>query len=85
MRTTIDLDPDVDARLRATARERNVPLRTVINEALRAGLRPAATRQPYVLPTRPLGIRSHIDVDKALQVADEDEDREIIRKLELRK
>ncbi len=37
MRTTIDLDPDVDARLRALARERGVPLRTVINDALRAG------------------------------------------------
>jgi hypothetical protein len=85
MRTTIDLDPDVDARLRATARERGLPLRTVINDALRAGTRPQGPRDRYVLPTRPLGIRSHIDVDKALQLAADDDDEETSRKLELRK
>jgi predicted transcriptional regulator len=87
MRTTIDLDPDVDARLRAVARERMVPLRVVINDALRAGLHPApgAGAQPYVLPSRRLGIRAGVDVDKALALAGELEDEEILRKLELRK
>src|SRR4051812_29756123 len=41
LRTTIDLDPDIDARLRALARERRVSLRTVINDILRAGIDPA--------------------------------------------
>ncbi len=85
MRTTIDLDPDVDARLRAIARERGLPLRTVINDALRAGTRPHPTRDRYVIPTRPLGIKPHLDIDKALAMSAQDEDGEIARKLELRK
>jgi hypothetical protein len=87
MRTTIDLDPDVDARLRALARERGVPLRTVINDALRAaGTQPGAgDAPPYTLPSRRLGVRPGIDLDKALRLAGELEDDEIVRKLELRK
>jgi len=87
MRTTIDLDPDVDARLRALARERGVPLRVVFNDALRAGLRPASAGEapPYVLPSRRLGLRPGVDVDKALALAGELEDEEILRKLEPRK
>lgn len=87
MRTTVDLDPDVDARLRALARERGVPLRVVLNDALRAGLRPASggDAPPYVLPSRQLGLRAGINVDKALALAGELEDEEMLRKLELRK
>ena len=87
MRTTVDLDPDIDARLRALATERGVPLRVVLNDALRAGLRPASggKARPYVLPSRRLGLRPGINVDKALALAGELEDEEILRKLELRK
>lgn len=87
MRTTIDLAPDVDARLRAVARERGVPLRVVIDDAIRAGLSPGpgGASTPYVLPTRRLGIRPGLDLDKALTLAGELEDEEIVRKLELRK
>src|SRR5437660_12933834 len=66
MRTTIDLDPDVDARLRALARERGVPLRTVINDALRAGTQPAARdAPPYTLPSRRPRIRPRRKLDNA--------------------
>jgi hypothetical protein len=86
MRTTIDLDPDVDARLRAIARERGVPLRTVINDALRAGTEVALLDGGhYTLPSRRLGVRPGIDLDKALKLASELEDDEIVHKLELRK
>ena len=87
MRTTIDLDPDLDARVRALARERGVPLRVVVNDTLRAGLHPAASGEActYVLPSRRLGLRPGVNVDKALALAGELEDEEILRKLELRK
>jgi predicted transcriptional regulator len=49
MRTTVEIDPDVDARLRALARERGVPLRVVLNDALRAGLRPGEPGQALAL------------------------------------
>jgi hypothetical protein len=85
VRTTIDLDPDVDAQLRALARERGVALRTVINDALRAGMHPHQSRQRYTLPTRHLGVRDNVDVDKALLLASLQEDDEVGRKLDLRK
>ncbi len=82
MRTTVDLDHDVHERLRALARERGVPLTVVINEVLRAGLRPdPAAAPPYRLPTRRLGVRPGIDLDRALSLAGESEDEEILRKL----
>jgi hypothetical protein len=66
MRTTIDLDAAVDARLRAHARERNLPLEAVINDALRAGTRAAhgpadSSRVPGLRrrdPLRDAGARS---------------------------
>ena len=51
MRTTLTLDRDVAARLNQVARRRNVPLKAVVNEALRAGLAamdtPARRRKPF--------------------------------------
>lgn len=87
MRTTIDLDPDVDSRLRALARERGVPLREVVNEALRSGIDPTPGQPPtaYVLPSRDLGVRPGVNLDKALALAGALEDEETLRKLELRK
>ncbi len=38
MRTTLTLEPDVAARLRAAMKSRRRPLKAVVNEALRAGL-----------------------------------------------
>ena len=69
MRTTVDLDPDVEAHLRALARERGVPFRTIVNEALRAGMHPSRARERYVLPSYDLGVREGIDLDKALPLA----------------
>jgi plasmid stability protein len=49
MRTTLTLDDDVAAKLRAAARHR--PFRAVVNDALRAGLiaieKRAAPRKPH--------------------------------------
>lgn len=88
MRTTVALDADVDARLQALARERGVPLRVVINDALRAGVNAAGRHSsdvPYRLPSRRLSARPGVNLDKALSLAGELEDDEISRKLDLRK
>lgn len=86
MRTTVTLDEDVAAALQAKARERGVPFKKALNDAVRDGLggvgRPT---KPYRLPSRPLGLRPSINLDKALQLAGELEDEEIVRKLTLRK
>jgi predicted transcriptional regulator len=87
MRTTVTLDPDLAAKLRALARERGVPFKEVLNSALRRGLAhdAAGASAPYRLASRRLGLRPGIDLEHALRLAGELEDAETIRKLELRK
>ncbi len=86
MRTTVTLDAEVEAKLRATARERNVSFKVALNDTLRAGLRDGApVGRPYRVRTRSLGVRPGIDLDRGLRLVDELEDAEILRKLDLRK
>jgi hypothetical protein len=86
MRTTVTLDPDVEAKLKGAMRERGISFKVAVNEALRAGLGgPSPTARRYRMPTGPLGVRPGINLDKALRLADELEDAEILRKLELGK
>jgi hypothetical protein len=85
MRTTVTLDADVAARLKETARARGVSFKEALNSAIRAGLAAGRTAQPYRTPSRALGLRPGIDLDKALHLAGDSEDAEIMRKLELRK
>jgi len=53
MRTTLTLDDDVAVKLKAAARDR--PFRTVVNEALRAGLKALEKRAPERKPYRTRG------------------------------
>lgn len=85
MRTTVTLDDDVAARLKELARERGISFKAALNASLRAGF--AAERRPsapYRLHPRPLGVRPGVDLDKALQLAAELEDAEVVRDLEHR-
>lgn len=86
MRTTVTLDADVAARLKAIARERGLSFKAALNDAVRAGLDAPANQQArYQVPVRPMGLRPGVDLDHALRLAADDEDSEIIRKLHLRK
>jgi hypothetical protein len=86
MRTTVTLDPDVAAKLKQTAREQGISFKEVLNASVRRGLASAkATPRPYRVPTRPLGVRPGVDLDKALALAGQIEDAETVRKLALRK
>jgi hypothetical protein len=86
MRTTVTLDPDVAAKLQRAARERGVSFKAALNDAVRAGLGPdsRAVRR-YRMPARRMGVRPGVDLDRALRLAGELEDGEIVRKLALRK
>lgn len=57
MRTTLTIDDDVAVKLKAAAKDR--PFRTVVNEALRAGLKAlekgVTRRKPYRTPGFNLG------------------------------
>jgi hypothetical protein len=84
MRTTVTLDPDVEAKLKERMRERGVSFKAALNDAVRAGLNgPAPAGRPFRMQTAPLGVR--INIDKALQVAGEMEDEEYLRKREMGK
>jgi hypothetical protein len=86
MRTTVTLDPDVAAKLKQNANERGVSFKEALNSSVRRGLESsAAPSRPYRVPTRQLGVRPGINLDKALQLAGELEDAETMRKLQLRK
>ena len=86
MRTTVTLDADLAAKLKAAARQRGISFKQALNQALRAGL--GARRKPPQPPTpytQAMGLRPGVNLDKALQLASAFEDEEIVRKLLVRK
>lgn len=86
MRTTVTLDPDVAAALKALAAEQGMPFKQVLNASLRRGLgRDRAGDTPYRVPSQRLGLRHGVDLDRAGRLASDLEDAELVRKLELRK
>jgi hypothetical protein len=85
MRTTVTLDDDLVDALKQRAHERDVPFKQALNETLRAGLTgaaPASASAAYRMTPRDLGVRPGVDLSKALQLAAELEDVEVLRKLE---
>ncbi len=86
MRTTVTLDDDVVAALRAAMRERGVSFKEALNTAARAGLSDAnPPSRPYRVKPVSLGISPDIDISKINRLMADWEDEEIIRKLELGK
>lgn len=62
-RTTLTLEDDVAEGIRRVARRTGKPIKTVVNEALRAGLaRPPAARR-FRVRARDLGARPEVDLD----------------------
>ena len=83
MRTTVTLDPDVAALIQKTMGERGISFKEALNQAVRSGLAEPA-RAPFRTPTFRMGSPT-VSLDKALRLAAELEDEELIRKLESRK
>ena len=66
MRTTLTLDEDVVFGLeRIKTANPNKPFKVVVNEVLRKGLKndPQIRQEPFVVKSRPLGLRKEIDWD----------------------
>jgi len=88
MRTTLTIDDQIAMSLKDIAHRSGKPFKEVVNEALRKGVN--AMEHPevrsYRLSPASLGsVRPHINLDKALSLADDLEDAAIAMKLELRK
>jgi hypothetical protein len=76
VRTTLTLDDDVAAKLKAAVRRSGRPFRDVVNETLRRGLvaaSPDKPRAPFRVAARNLGVRPGIELDnigKLLELLD---------------
>ena len=83
MRTTVTLDPDVQALLKKAMRARDASFKQVLNDAVRAGLRGTAGRSPaqrFELLTFDMG-EPLVDLTKANALSDELGDQELIAKM----
>jgi hypothetical protein len=80
VRTTVTLDPDTEQLLRRRMRERRISFKQALNEAIRDGLAAASQVSPFRTRTASLGV-SAVSLDRALQLAGELEDEELIRRM----
>lgn len=71
MRTTLSLDEDVLEKARMVAGRLQLPFKTVVNEALRAGLKEVekpAKRRPYRTIPHAMGLRKGYNLDNIQEV-----------------
>ena len=75
MRTTLTLDEDVAAKLRAESRRAGRPFREIVNETLRRGLasrRVTSQRQIFKITARDLGnLRPGLSLDNIAELIDQ--------------
>lgn len=79
MRTTVTLDPDVEQLIKQRMLRRGVSFKQALNDAIRDGLG-ARAAETYETPTFSMGVPI-VDLTKALQLAGELEDEELVRKV----
>jgi hypothetical protein len=81
VRTTVTLDDDVEALVRKVMRERGVSFKHALNDAVRAGLRGRSPRSRVSWTTPSAMGRPSVSLERALQLASELEDEELLRKM----
>lgn len=82
-RTTVTIDADVDALLKTAMRERGLSFKEALNQSIRGGLSgsaPARKAPKFKMKTYRMGT-PRVDLTKALRLAAEMEDEEILRKM----
>jgi hypothetical protein len=88
MRTTLTIEDQILDELKQEAHRLRRPLKAVVNEALKQGLkqlrRPPVPKK-YRTPVFSMGHPPNVNLDKALAIASALEDEEIMRKLVERK
>lgn len=81
MRTTITLEPDVEALVKRVMIERDISFKVAVNETLRTALTRTGSATSYQLPSFRLG-EPRVDLTHANRVAASMEDEETVRELE---
>jgi hypothetical protein len=86
MRTTITLEPDVEALIHRAMKERGISFKEALNSAVRAGLTQGKrSGRKFAQKSFSLGSDQNFRWDKALETAAALEDEELSRKFSLRK
>lgn len=80
MRTTVTLDPDSEQIIRRRMREQGVSFKEAVNGAIRASIGEREAVAEFRTQTAPMG-ESAVNLDRALQVAADLEDDELLRKM----
>lgn len=80
MRTTVTLDPDVEQIVRRRMRERGQSFKEALNDAVREGALAPGRRSRFQTETAAMG-EPTVSLDRALQLAGELEDEELIRRM----
>lgn len=81
MRTTVTLDADTEQLVRQRMSEQGVSFKQALNDAIRAGQTPGTAPRPFRTRTRPMG-RPTVDLDRALTLAADLEDVELVRRMQ---
>jgi hypothetical protein len=74
MRTTLTIEPDVAQQIRQRMAEKKLPLKRVVNDALREGLAKSGKKEklkPFKVEPFSLEFKPGIDRDKLNQLVDE--------------
>ncbi len=79
MRTTVTLDDDTLVVIRRLMRERQISFKQALNDAIRRGAQRRPAPAVFETRTADLGVPS-VNLDRALQIAGELEDEELIRR-----
>ena len=71
MRTTLTLEPDVEAYIREACHKRKASFKRVVNDALRESLKPDKGPDPEILAPRSMGLARGVDPRRLSELADE--------------
>lgn len=73
MRTTVTIEADVEQKLRKLMTRNHYTFKQALNETLRRGLAPHTSKdsKPFEIKTRPLGLKSGMDLIRLNELAHE--------------
>lgn len=71
MRTTVTLDSDVERILREEIHRSRKSFKVILNDAVRAALKPKSQQLPKLLPSVSMGVMSGADPVRFTNLADE--------------
>lgn len=79
VRTTVTLDPDTESLVRRLMAERGLSFKQALNDAIRSGA-DGRSKGVFTTRTKAMGAPA-VNLDRALQIAADEEDDELVRRM----